>query len=270
MSIVDDPDIKLLVLIALAVGLAAVFWYFRDDILPQTEEPVVIQLESVDEETPAQSGPTHPLAPSTPSGSNDVELVPLPPLDDSDSYFLLALIDAFGPDIEGVLVNEALIDKFVATVDNLTRSHVAEKIRPAGRLSESFAVDATDKEGQFYLSRDNYERYDLLVNLLATARLDDIAATYRRFYPLFQESYLRLGYPDGYFNDRVVEVIDHLLLTPEPNEPVRLVRPHVLYEFADADLEALSSGQKLLLRMGSENAARIKQLLQGLRVLIAH
>jgi hypothetical protein len=131
-------------------------------------------------------------------------------------------------------------------------------------------VDATDKEGQFYLSRDNYERYDLLVNLLATAELDDIAATYRRFYPLFQESYLRLGYPDGYFNDRVVEVIDHLLLTPEPNEPVRLVRPHVLYEFADADLEALSSGQKLLLRMGSENAARIKQLLQGLRVLIAH
>jgi hypothetical protein len=66
-----------------------------------------------------------------------------------------------------------------------------------------------------------------------------------------------------------VEVIDHLLATPEPGEPIRLVRPHVLFEFADAELEALSSGQKLLLRMGDEHAAKIKRVLQGLRALIA-
>ena len=109
----------------------------------------------------------------------------------------------------------------------------------------------------------------MLVNLVIRADLEAIAATYCRFYPLFQESYVRLGYPDGYFNDRVVEVIDQLLLTPEPDEPIRLVRPHVLYEFADAELEALSSGQKLLLRMGGEHAASIKRVLQGLRALIA-
>jgi hypothetical protein len=195
--------------------------------------------------------------------------VPLPPLDDSDSYFLLALVDILGPDVGHVLVNEALIDKFVATVDNLNRSHVAEKIRPVGRLSEAFIVDAVGNNGQFYLSLDSYERYDILVNLVVRADLDVIAATYRRFYPLFQESYVRLGYPDGYFNDRVVEVIDQLLQTPEPDEPIRLVRPHVLYEFADAELEALSSGQKLLLRMGGEHAASIKRVLQGLRALIA-
>jgi hypothetical protein len=43
----------------------------------------------------------------------------------------------------------------------------------------------------------------------------------------------------------------------------------VLYEFADPELEALSSGQKLLLRMGSQHAATIKRVLQGLRALIA-
>lgn len=265
----NDPDVKILVLIVVAAGLAAAFWYFRDDIFPATEEPIAVQPEPVVEETPAQSEPIHPLKPSRPSTSIDVELVPLPPLDDSDSYFLLALIDTFGADVEGVLVNEGLVDKFVATVDNLTRSHVAEKIRPVSRLSDLFAVAAADIDGQFYLSRDNYERYDLLVSLLATAKLDDIAAMYRRYYPLFQESYVRLGYPDGYFNDRVVEVIDHLLLTPEPDEPVRLVRPHVLYEFADTELEALSSGQKLLIRVGSENAAKIKEMLRSLRAFIA-
>jgi len=47
------------------------------------------------------------------------------------------------------------------------------------------------------------------------------------------------------------------------------VRPHVLYEFADAELEALSSGQKLLLRMGPENGKTVKQILRDLRVRIA-
>ena len=88
---------------------------------------------------------------------------------------------------------------------------------------------------------------------------------YRRFYPLFQKSYERLGYPNAYFNDRVVEIIDHLLETPEAETPTRLVRPHVLYEFEDSDLESLSSGQKLLIRMGSEHAAYIKRALRGLR-----
>ena len=85
---------------------------------------------------------------------------------------------------------------------------------------------------------------------------------------MLQESYLRLGYPDGYFNDRAVAVIDHLLTTPEPIEAIYLVRPHVLYQFADAELEALSSGQKLLLRMGADHTATIKKILSDLRALI--
>lgn len=262
-----DPDVKLLVLIVLATGLAGVFWYYRDDIFPLAEEPVVTP--PVVEEAPAQRSPVHPLAPSKPSEPTQRELVPLPPLDDSDSYFLLALIDTFGLDVKQVLVKEALVDKFVATIDNLTRSQVAEKIRPVGRLSGLIVVDAKDNARQFELSPKNYKRYDSLVSLIAKADLDEIAAMHRRFYPLFQESYVQLGYPDGYFNDRVVEVIDHLLATPEPKEPIRLVRPHVLYEYADAELEALSSGQKLLLRMGSEHAETIKRVLHGLRVLIA-
>jgi hypothetical protein len=85
---------------------------------------------------------------------------------------------------------------------------------------------------------------------------------------LFQSAYTELGYPDAYFNDRLVEVIDHLLETPEPAGPVALVRPHVLYEYANPDLESLSSGQKLMLRMGNEHMVRIKKMLGELRQLI--
>jgi DUF3014 family protein len=267
-EIVNDPDVKLLVFVVLIAGLAGAFWYFQDDILPLTEAPVVAQTEAVSEATPIRDGPAHPMASVREPALSDRKLVPLPSLDDSDSYFLLALVDIFGADVEQMLVNEALIDNVVATVDNLTRSHVAEKIRPVGRLSVPFVADAMGNDGIYALSPDSYGRYDLLVNLVARADLEFITETYRRFYPLFQESYQRLGYPDGYFNDRVVEVIDHLLATPEPTKPIRLVRPHVLYEFADAELEALSSGQKLLLRMGGEHAAEIKRVLQEFRGLI--
>ena len=140
---------------------------------------------------------------------------------------------------------------------------------PVGRLSGAFVVDATADKRTFELSNDNFARYDHLVNMAANADVEAVVATYRRFYPLFQESYERLGYPDGYFNDRVVEVIDHLLATPAIEEPVRLVRPHVLYRFADPDIEALSSGQKLLIRMGPANAGRMQEVLRQLRIRIA-
>jgi hypothetical protein len=79
---------------------------------------------------------------------------------------------------------------------------------------------------------------------------DELIATYRRFYPLMQEAFAQLGYPDGYFNDRVIAVIDHLLATPEPEEPIRLVQPHVI-------------------RMGPDHAARIRDFLTELRTHIA-
>jgi hypothetical protein len=264
----DKSGANLLILIVLATGLAGLYWYFQVYTPPQADLPVITQPE-VAEEAPIDVGPTHPVAPSESSEPGERNLVPLPALDDSDGYFLLALVDIFGPDIQQVMVSDALIDKFVTTIDNLPRSHLAEKIRPVGRLPDRFLVEAVDDGEEFWLRTDNFDRYNSLVYLLQTADLEVVVATYRRFYPLLQESYVRLGYPKGYFNDRVVAVIDHLLTTPQPDEPIRLVRPHVLYKFSDAELESLSSGQKLLLRMGSEHTATVKQVLTRLRALIA-
>ena len=50
-----------------------------------------------------------------------------------------------------------------------------------------------------------------------------------------------------------------------PREPVRLVQPKVMYQFADPELEARSAGQKLLMRMGNANAALVKDKLRALR-----
>jgi hypothetical protein len=110
----------------------------------------------------------------------------------------------------------------------------------------------------------------VLIAMVERIDMLEIASFYRRYYPLFQDAYDRLGNPRArYFNDRLIDVIDHLLATPVPDEPLALARPKVLYVYADPELEALSSGQKAMLRIGRENAARVKAQLREFRSAIA-
>ena len=129
---------------------------------------------------------------------------------------------------------------------------------------------ATAGEGDaLVLGAANFARYATWVELVDSLDADAAAAFYKRLYPQFQAAYENLGNPDSYFNDRVIEVIDHLLTAPDAPATIALARPNVLYEFADAALEAESAGRKLLLRMGPGNAARVKAKLREIRDRIA-
>ena len=97
-----------------------------------------------------------------------------------------------------------------------------------------------------------------------------LASVYFKLYPLFQQSYEDLGYPGQYFNDRLVEVIDDMLKTPDVQGPIELTQPKVFYEYADPKLEGLSAGQKLLLRMGPSNEAAMKAKLREFRKAIVN
>ena len=108
------------------------------------------------------------------------------------------------------------------------------------------------------------------MRLLETVDAKQLVDPYVRHYPLFQQAYRELGYPDGHFNDRLVEAIDSLLATPDPKGPLSVVQPKIFYEFADRELEQLPAGQKLLLRMGRDNAALVKAKLREIRRLVAN
>jgi hypothetical protein len=262
-------DMRWLILLLLAAGAAGAFWYFRASMSSLPVETEVIVPEPAPDEVGQRLGPLHPIEPLEESTAGSRDLVPLPSLDDSDGYLRLELVNILGRNLDELLTDELLIEKFVATVDNLPRSHVAERIRPLGRLSGDFIADTQDASDSFQMGAENFARYEYLVSMLELADLDSLIDAYRRYYPLFQEAYVGLGYPNEYFNDRVVEVIDHLIAAPVRNEPIELTRPHVLYEYSDAELEALSSGQKLMLRIGNENAERLKQTLRDIRSGIA-
>jgi hypothetical protein len=87
-------------------------------------------------------------------------------------------------------------------------------------------------------------------------------------YPLFQAAYRELGYPHGYFNDRLVQVLDDLIDAPEPNGPIVLEKPKALYVFGDPGLQSLSVGQKLMVRVGPDNEAKLKAKLRDIRAAL--
>jgi hypothetical protein len=111
----------------------------------------------------------------------------------------------------------------------------------------------------------NYRRYARYAEIAERIDAKAVVALYVRLYPLFQQSYRQLGYGDAQFNDRLVQVIDHLLQAPIAPQPVPLAQESAFYTFADPELEARSAGHKALMRMGPENADRIKAKLRQIR-----
>ena len=224
--------------------------------------------------------PPPPIAPAQPVIRHPIDAAPAasaPPA--STTLDTAALAGLLGQKaVLASLQTDGFVQRLVGTVDNLGRPHAAPRLWPVNPAPGRFTVERTgDAES---IAPSNARRYTAFVQFVEGVDSPRAVALYRRHYALFQQAYGDLGYPRGYFNDRLVEVIDHLLATPEPAGPVKVrltevkgpvavTQPWVHYEFADPNLEALSSGQKMMLRMGPENARRLKAKLAELRRLVA-
>ena len=238
--------------VGLSIG-AVVYIYQRKPEAPPREQ-VAAPAPAPAPEEPAIRHPM-PAAPAEEA---------LPALDQSDASLIAAFGQLAGKGAaEKFLVPEGIVRKIVVTIDNLPEAKVAERLRPMKPVAGN--VPTSGPETALTLDPANYQRYKPLVDMMRSMDDAQLVALYVRYYPLFQEAYENLGHPPQYFNDRLIQVIDHLLATPEVKDPIALVQPNVLYEYADPRLEALSPGQKVLIRMGSDNAAVVKEKLRGLR-----
>ncbi|MBT2117969.1 DUF3014 domain-containing protein [Dyella sp. LX-66] len=213
---------------------------------------------------PSSSAIRHPIADAGPASASTA---PLPALDGSDGTVADELAQLGGDGLTGLLLREQIIPRIVATVDALPRQGVATRILPLRTPRGAFAVD--EQEGSIELSPRNAERYAPYVRVAEVVDAHKAVAWYVRYYPLFQQAYRELGYPRGYFNDRLVAAIDDMLAAPGSTAPIALVRGDTYYRFADPSLQGLSAGQKLLLRMGPENAAKVKAKLREIRAALA-
>jgi hypothetical protein len=210
-----------------------------------------------------------PPPPATEAPAQPVRATPLPALDQSDPEVVSGLTELLGgrEPLQQFLVPQRIIRNVVVTIDNLPREKIAVNQRPAKPTVGKFVVKGPEDARE--IAPENYARYAPFVAVVKRVDAKTLAAFYRGLQPLFQQAYEELGNPSASFDARLRQVIDHLLQTPDVTQPVKLVQPSVEYKYADPKLESLSSGQKLLIRMGPENESAVKAKLRELRDALA-
>jgi hypothetical protein len=261
------------VLGVLALGAGGILWWTKRPSLAPVEVPVAA--------TPAPAPVPIPAAPAEPAIRHPIEgaeAASAPPAGAS-GLDRATLVDLFGQKaVFAFLQIDGFVPRLVATIDNLARPHAAPRLWPVHPTAGRFGIERSGDSEQ--IAAANAQRYAPFVSFAEGIDTPRAVALYKRHYAVFQQAYGDLGYPRAYFNDRLVEVIDHLLATPAPatvpklrltevKGPQPLTQPWLHYEYADPGLEALSSGQKMLVRMGPENARRLKAKLAEFRRLIA-
>lgn len=244
-------------------------WLFRPETTTHTTAPPPAfpsrTRPSPIQTPPSGSGAAAPAGPQHPVDSPAAADAAIPALADSDAAAWEALSGLAGdPSVLDVVLRDHLIQRLVTMVDNLpqrsaTRQSLALRPLPG-------ELQLQPGEAGAALAAANAARYAPYAKAFVGADPQALAHVYRRFYPLFQQAYVELGHPGGYFNDRLVQVIDHLLQAPEPAQPP-VVEPdgRGKYRFVDPALESLSIGQKALVRLGPEQAAAVKRQLRALR-----
>lgn len=242
-------------LAVILVGGAAAYYYWQQS----RQQPVPSQPSKTEApRAPVSTAPAilHPL--------ETKEAQPLPALGDSDAAMRGALAKLPGKkSLTEFFYPDLMIRRIVATIDNLPRKKAPMRMMPVKPVPQPFARAGT--HDNMVISPGNSTRYAEYVRVAQAVDARKLVDVYIRLYPLFQRAYEELGFPKGYFNDRLVETLDNLLDAPDIKGPVKLAQPKVMYEFADPDLEARSAGQKIMIRMGSENAAKVKAKLREIR-----
>lgn len=266
-----------LALALLAAGLAYLLWPGRPaapPIVAEAPQAVTPAPAPASAQPPAAaaSAVRHPIEPA-PDGE------PLPPVAEAGRAVADALETLLGRgDLLRFLRPEGFVRHAVASVDALGREHAAPRLWPVVPTPGRFSTAAQD--GTVRIATANAARYEPFVRFAVAIDPARAAAFYRRFHPWFQQAYEDLGYPGRPFNDRLVEVIDLLLQTPEPADapavtltevkgPIEPRQPWLHQRFADPALEARPAGQKILLRMGAEHTRALKAQLAAFRAEIA-
>lgn len=274
----------------LTVVVVAVAWWlwWRPGLAPGMTAPAgpATATAPADPADPPPTAAPESQADLLPLEHHPVEALAAPAADlpapaDADSRLqdeLTALLGA--QQVATFLLTDGFARRAVVTVDNLARPQAVARLWPVQPTPGRFAVDDTPQQGPQTIAADNADRYRAFITFAEAVPLDPAVQLYARLYPLFQTAYEELGYPGRHFNDRLVQVLDHLLAAPEPAQPLAVqltpvegevpsLRPWVRYEFVDPQLQALSSGHKLLLRMGLDNARRLKAVLVQVRQRVA-
>ena len=237
--------------------------------VPRAPEPIQRVETPTPDPTPAAPAVAAPAAVviNAPVAEPEVpeEIIELPELNESDA-FLAERIEGLetGARLLSLMVSDDLIRKFVVFVDNVADGNLPQLQYPVRRPSQAMAVRELD-ENLFEMQTVSYQRYTPVVDGLAAVNPERVLSIYAMMKPLFQEAYRELGYGNRNFDDTLVRAIDTVLNARTAEGPFQLIKPKVMYVYANSEIERLNPVEKQLLRLGPQNAEKLKLALRQYR-----
>ena len=197
-----------------------------------------------------------------PSDDEDINLVELPSLTDSDSFVFenlrtlqngLAVIER--------LADDQIVRKFVVFVENISRGEFPQTGLPYKALGQEMPVSEID-ENLFVMEQVAHSRFDQVVEVFVETDTDSAVTIYRMLSPLFQQAYAEIGFRNVSFDETLRSAISRVLQTDNKQGPYQLVKPSVMYLYADSSIENLAEVHKQLLRIGPDNTSVLKAKLR--------
>ncbi len=216
---------------------------------PAEPEPVI---EATVEPAPEPAGPE----------------VELPGLNSSDGFVrerLQALSD--GAALLSLITDEQLIRRFVVFVENISRHEFPQTDLPYRSIGADMPVRELDRN-LFLMEEGAHGRFDGFIDAMTAVDTGQAYALYTLLRPLFQQAYAEIGYRGRDFDDTLRLAINNVLQATDSEGPYQLVKPSVMYLFADSELENADAVHKQLIRIGPRNSTRLMGKLAEFVVLL--
>ena len=220
----------------------------------------------VDTPQPVVDTPAPPPPAVVDTAPPPARTLPLPPLDESDPDVLGGLTELFGQDAVDA-ARRARAHRAQHRRHDRQRAAAADGAESAADRSRRPATSSRRAKRTRSCSRPRtIARYEPFVALVSNIDAKTLVSFYRGLEPLFQQAYEELGHPDASFNDAPDR--GHRASAADADAARRdraRAAERALSSYADERLEKLSAGQKLLIRMGVDNATVIKGKLREIQ-----
>ena len=192
----------------------------------------------------------------------DTNVIELPNLTDSDPFVFETLQTLQnGIALVGALAEDQIVRKFVVFVENISRGEFPQTGLPYKGLGQEMPVSEID-DNLFVMDQVAHSRFDQVVGTFVETDTDAAVIIYRMLSPLFQQAYAEIGFRNVSFDETLRAAINNVLRTTNMEGPYQLVKPSVMYLYADSSIENLAEVHKQLLRIGPDNTSALKAKLR--------
>lgn len=266
----DEPRANPIFLGILFAGILAtlVFILMTGDYGEPTLPEELVMVQPSVEPAPMPIEAEAPAAPIAAPVITDVQpkIPPAPVVsEETGDQYARESIDAVngGKALAQFVAGDYVVERAVAIIDALRRGEVPYKLLPVGKPSTTFPI--SDNGLRVTLDTAGFSRYNGFAQWVGGLNTPALVSLLNDYEMIATQALTRVGVTDFDIRSALLAATTQILSTPQVSVDAELMRREANWVYMDPELEALSSLQKQVLRMGPENADIVQQKARDIR-----